>query len=135
MQTCRGSHTHTVLVDPKDQDNVYVYVSGSARRPLAERAAGLRRRDAGQDPNSSLFRIEVIKVPLAHPEQAAIVSSPRIFNDLMAPATHGAAPEDIAAARRRPTRRARRRLRREDPRRRSMVAAAAVHQAACSTAS
>ena len=56
---------------------------GLGRRPLAERAAGLRRRHPpDQDPNSALFRIEVIKVPLAHPEQAAIVSSPRIFNDL-----------------------------------------------------
>ena len=45
-----------------------------------------------------MFRIEVIKVPLAHPERAAIVSSPRIFNDLVAPARHGEAPEDIAAA-------------------------------------
>jgi hypothetical protein len=49
-----------------------------------------------KDPTTALFRIEVIKVPLAHPEQAAIVSSPRIFNDLVAPARHGA-PEDIAA--------------------------------------
>ena len=47
-----------------------------------------------QDPNSALFRIEVIKVPLAHPEQAAIVSSPRIFNDLTAPVRHGESPED-----------------------------------------
>src|SRR5690349_7104481 len=31
VQTCRGSHTHTVLVDPKDPDNVYVYISGSSR--------------------------------------------------------------------------------------------------------
>jgi len=51
-----------------------------------------------QDPNSALFRIEVIKVPLAHPEQAAIVSSPRIFNDLTEAPRHGDAPEDIAAA-------------------------------------
>jgi hypothetical protein len=50
-----------------------------------------------QDPNSALFRIEVIKVPLAHPEQAAIVSSPRIFHDLVAPPKHGEAPQDIAA--------------------------------------
>jgi hypothetical protein len=49
------------------------------------------------DSNSALFRIEVIKVPLAHPEQAAIVSSPRIFNDLAAPPKHGEAPEDVAA--------------------------------------
>ena len=52
-----------------------------------------------EDPNSALFRIEVIRVPLAHPEQAAIVSSPRIFTDLVAPPTHGLAPEDIAALR------------------------------------
>jgi len=50
-----------------------------------------------KDPNSALFRIEVIKVPLAHPEQAAIVSSPRIFNDLVAPPRHGEAPEDSVA--------------------------------------
>ena len=38
-------------------------------------------------------------MPLAHPDQAAIVSSPRIFNDLDAPPVHGEAPEDVAAAR------------------------------------
>jgi hypothetical protein len=59
---------------------------------------GCSRATPTQDPNSALFRIEVIKVPLAHPEQAAIVSSPRIFNDLLAPARHGDAPEDVAAA-------------------------------------
>ena len=53
-----------------------------------------------EDPNSALFRIEVIKVPVAHPEQAAIVSSPRIFNDLLAPPRHGETPQDIAANKR-----------------------------------
>ena len=97
IQTCRGSHTHTVLVDPKDKDNVYVYVSGSAPvRPAAE-LAGCVSATPDKDPNSARFRIEVIKVSLAHPEQAAIVSSPRIFNDLTAPPVHGEAPEDIAA--------------------------------------
>jgi hypothetical protein len=97
VQTCRGSHTHTLLVDPDDQENVYVYISGSSRvRPAAE-LAGCSGQTPDKDPNSALFRIEVIKVPLAHPEQAAIVSSPRIFNDLVAPARHGEAPEDIAA--------------------------------------
>jgi hypothetical protein len=51
------------------------------------------------DPSTALFRIEVIKVPLAHPEQAAIVSSPRIFSDLAAPPRHGEMPQDIEAAR------------------------------------
>jgi hypothetical protein len=97
IQTCRGSHTHTVLVDPKDPDNVYVYVSGSAPvRPSSE-LSGCSDADPEQDPNSSRFRIEVIKVPLAHPEQAAIVSSPRIFNDLAAPPTHGESSADKAA--------------------------------------
>ncbi len=97
VQTCRGSHTHTVLVDPKDKDNVYVYISGSSGvRPEAE-MPGCSSAAPNEDPNSALFRIEAIKVPLAHPEQAAIVSSPRIFNDLVAPTRHGEAPADKAA--------------------------------------
>ena len=96
VQTCRGSHTHTVVEDPGDSENVYVYVSGSAGvRPAAE-LPGCSSSPPGEDPNSALFRIEVIRVPLAHPEQAAIVSSPRIFNDLVQPETHGMAPEDRA---------------------------------------
>ncbi len=95
VQTCRGSHTHTVLVDPKDKANVYVYISGSSHvRPASELPGCV---SAPQDPNSALFRIEVIKVPLANPERAAVVNSPRIFQNLVAPPKHGEAPEDIAA--------------------------------------
>jgi len=97
VQTCRGSHTHSVLVDPKDSDNVYVYISGSSVVRSPSEMPGCSNTLPASDPNSALFRIEVIKVPLAHPEQAAIVSSPRIFNDLAAPAKHGEAPEDSAA--------------------------------------
>ncbi|MFL5488794.1 MAG: LVIVD repeat-containing protein [Gemmatimonadaceae bacterium] len=97
VQTCRGSHTHTVLVDPKDPANVYVYISGSAGVRSPNELTGCIRGSPDSVPETALFRIEVIKVPLAHPEQAAIVSSPRIFNNLMAPARHGEAPEDIAA--------------------------------------
>ena len=94
VQTCRGSHTHSLLVDPKDPDNVYVYVSGSASiRSPSELSGCIASAD---DPNTARFRIEVIKVPLAHPEQAAIVSSPRIFNDLAVVKSHGLAPDDIA---------------------------------------
>jgi hypothetical protein len=98
VQTCRGSHTHTLLVDPKDSENFYVYISGSSPVRSPNELPGCVRETPDKDPNSALFRIEEIKVPLAHPEQAAIVSSPRIFNDLTAPARHGEAPEDIAAA-------------------------------------
>jgi hypothetical protein len=96
VQTCRGSHTHTVLVDPKDPDNVYVYVSGSAPVRSEQELPGCVNAPIDKDPNSSLFKIDVIKVPLAHPEQAAIVSSPRIFTGLVKPLTHSEAPQDIA---------------------------------------
>ncbi len=98
VQTCRGSHTHTVLADPKDPDNVYVYVSGSAPvRPAAE-LAGCSDAMPDADANTALFRIEVIKVPLADPSKAAIVSSPRIFEGLAAPPRHAAIPAELAAA-------------------------------------
>jgi len=79
VQTCRGSHTHTLLVDPKDKDNVYIYVAGSA--PV--RAAGELGGCAGgpTDPNTSVFTIVIIKVPVAHPELAKVVNSPYIFSD------------------------------------------------------
>jgi hypothetical protein len=89
VQTCRGSHTHTVLADPKDKANVYVYISGSSDVRPSEELAGCSGEDPEKNPNSALFRIEVIKVPLADPSKAAIVSSPRIFNDLTAPPRHG----------------------------------------------
>ncbi len=97
VQTCRGSHTHSVLKDPNDDENVYVYISGSASVRPEEELAGCSSASPSEDPNSALFRIEVIKVPLAHPEDAAIVSSPRIFQDLVAPPVHGQSPADLAA--------------------------------------
>jgi hypothetical protein len=100
VQTCRGSHTHTVVVDPNDQDNVYVYVSGSAPVRSPTELPGCVRQTPDSNPNSSLFRIEVIKVPLAAPQQAAIVSSPRIFDSLAAPPTHSEAQQDVVEAKR-----------------------------------
>ena len=97
VQTCRGSHTHSVLKDPNDDENVYVYISGSAPVRPADELAGCSGASPDEDPNSALFRIEVIKVPLAAPQTAAIVSSPRIFEDLTAPPVHGMAPADKAA--------------------------------------
>ncbi|MBC8086904.1 MAG: hypothetical protein H7Z40_06535 [Phycisphaerae bacterium] len=102
VQTCRGSHTHTVLEDPKDRENVYIYVSGSAPVRPAEEMAGCISATPDKDANSALFRIEVIKVPLANPSRAAIIASPRIFNNLTGVASHGASDADkaeMAAAR------------------------------------
>jgi hypothetical protein len=98
VQTCRGSHTHTVVIDPKDAANVYVYVSGSAPVRSPTELPGCVKASPDSNPASALFRIEVIKVPLATPQQAAIVSSPRIFDSLTAAPQHGEAPEDIVAA-------------------------------------
>ncbi len=89
VQTCRGSHTHSLLKDPEDDENIYVYVSGSAPVRPAEELPGCSGMSPSEDPESALFRIEVIKVPLSDPAQAAIVSSPRIFEDLTAAPSHG----------------------------------------------
>ncbi|HET6231719.1 MAG TPA: hypothetical protein VFE05_16715 [Longimicrobiaceae bacterium] len=79
VQTCRGSHTHTLVPDPKDPRSIYVYVSGtSVVRSGAELAGCAKSAD---DPNTSLFRIDVIRVPLNAPQQARIVSQPRVFAD------------------------------------------------------
>ena len=94
VQTCRGSHTHTVLEHPGDDENVYVYVSGSSTVRPPEELAGCSGLSPDEDPNSALFRIEVIRVPLDDPQSAAIVTSPRIFQDLVAAPRHGLSPAD-----------------------------------------
>jgi hypothetical protein len=88
VQTCRGSHTHTVVTDPNDDANVYVYISGSAPVRSPNELEGCSDRPMDQDTSTALFRIEVIKVPLANPEQARIVTSPRIFTGLAPVMTH-----------------------------------------------
>jgi hypothetical protein len=84
VQTCRGSHTHTVVTDPHDKKNIYIYVSGSARVRSADELPGCADGPI-DDPNTARFRLEVIQVPLAAPEKAVIVSSPRIFGGLAPP--------------------------------------------------
>jgi hypothetical protein len=81
VQTCRGSHTHTVVRKAGDDGNVYIYVSGSAGVRSAEEVPGCEDGDI-DNPNTARFRLEVIQVPLGAPADAHIVSSPRIFQDL-----------------------------------------------------
>ena len=81
VQTCRGSHTHTLLVDPKDKGNIYIYGSGTSGVRSAEELAGCSGQRPEADPNTALFSIDVIQVPLAAPEKARIVNRPRIFAD------------------------------------------------------
>jgi hypothetical protein len=105
VQTCRGSHTHTLVVDPKDRANLYIYGSGtgtvrpgeelegcSGPDPKAGADADARAKaeaEAKNDPNTSLFSIDVIQVPLASPEKARIVNRPRIFADAATGAISG----------------------------------------------
>ena len=91
VQSCRGSHTHTLVIDPKDKDNVYIYISGTGAVRQAEELAGCSGGDPNANPDTALFRIDIIKVPLAHPELAKIVSSPRIFTDTQTGAVDGLA--------------------------------------------
>ena len=85
VQTCRGSHTHTLVTDPDDPDNIYVYNSGTAGVRSPDELAGCENAALTTDPvttgNPTQWRIDVIKVPLDAPETASIVSQPRIFTD------------------------------------------------------
>ena len=89
VQTCRGSHTHTLVQDAKDKDNVYIYVSGTSFVRQPEELAGCSGEKPDKDPNTALFRIDVIKVPVAAPQEAKIVSSPRVFIDPRSGAING----------------------------------------------
>ena len=89
VQTCRGSHTHTLVMDPNDKDNVYIYVSGTSFVRQPEELAGCSGEKPDKDPNTALFRIEVIKVPVAAPQDAKVVSSPRLFIDARTGAMNG----------------------------------------------
>jgi len=97
VQTCRGSHTHTLVVDPNDKNNVYIYVSGTSFVRQDEELAGCSSGTPDKNPNTAQFRIDVIKVPVAAPQNAKIVSSPRVFMDprsgelagISSAATHG----------------------------------------------
>ena len=89
VQTCRGSHTHTLVLDPNDKNNVYIYVSGTSFVRPSEELEECSGGPPEKNPNTALFRIDVIKVPVAAPQEAKIVSSPRIFMDPRTGALNG----------------------------------------------
>jgi hypothetical protein len=92
VQTCKGSHTHTVVPHPTDRGVVYIYVSGSQNARPDTELAGCRNGGNPADESNSLFRLDVIRVPLARPEDAAVVTGARIFTGLgPAPARGGRA--------------------------------------------
>jgi hypothetical protein len=97
VQTCRGSHTHTLVIDAKDKANLYVYGSGTGVVRPGEELAGCSGKDPKEDPNTSLFSIDVIQVPIAAPQNARIVNRPRIFADPATGAIAGLAQAANAA--------------------------------------
>ncbi len=86
VQTCKGSHTHTIIPSSKDENILYIYVSGSqSARPESE-MPGCKLGTDPADESNSMFRLDVIKVDLRAPEKAEVVTGARIFTGL------GAAP-------------------------------------------
>jgi len=105
VQTCRGSHTHTLIAPQNDNANVYLYASGVGKVRPEEELAGCSDRKPEEDANTALFSIDVIQVPLAAPGDARIVNRPRIFADpatgaiagLWAGGNHGPGTQKTAA--------------------------------------
>ncbi|MDA0327944.1 MAG: hypothetical protein O2958_02865 [Gemmatimonadetes bacterium] len=81
IQSCRGSHTHTLVTDPNDSANLYIYIQGTSSVRPGEELPGCSGGEPEDDADTSLFRIEVVRVPLAAPQRAEIVNMPRIFAD------------------------------------------------------
>ena len=81
VQTCRGSHTHTVVTDPDDEGNIYVYGSGTSSVRPDDELDSCSDESPSENPDTALFRIDVIQIPVARPEASRIVSRPYIFAD------------------------------------------------------
>ncbi|HEX4681657.1 MAG TPA: hypothetical protein VH277_03050, partial [Gemmatimonadaceae bacterium] len=96
IQTCRGSHTNTLVQDPRDKSAIYIYVSGYSQVRSSKEVPNCMAAPAG-DSTSAQFRIEIIRVPLDHPEQAKVVNSPHLLADLSGRTVHAPPPSDTGA--------------------------------------
>jgi hypothetical protein len=81
VQTCKGSHTHTIIPHPKDKDVLYIYVSGSQAAREGE-LPGCKNGTDPADETNSLYRLDIIKVPLKDPAKAEVIGGARIFTGL-----------------------------------------------------
>ncbi|MDC3124962.1 DUF305 domain-containing protein [Gammaproteobacteria bacterium] len=80
VQTCRGSHTHSVVSGPDEDGKIIVYNSGTASVRDEEEMEECIGNIAG-DKRTALFRIDVIEIPVSNPSESKIVSSPAVFAD------------------------------------------------------
>jgi hypothetical protein len=97
VQTCRGSHTHTIVPHPTDRGVIYIYVGGSSGVRSADEVAECSSGTVAENPNTAQYRVDIIRVPLASPEQAAVIGYARIFEGLSrAPGRAGVAADTAA---------------------------------------
>lgn len=90
VETCKGSHTHTVIPHPRDRNVVYLYVSGNQGARPASELAGCRNGTDPADTTNSLYRLDIIKVDLRRPQDASVIGGARVFTGLgPAPARGG----------------------------------------------
>ena len=82
VQTCKGSHTHTLVPSPTDKNVVYLYVSGQQMARPDSELAGCRNGDDPSDPTNSLYQLDIVKVWLDHPERSVVIPGARIFTGL-----------------------------------------------------
>src|SRR5262249_57674534 len=85
VQTCKGSHTHTVIPSPTNPKIIYIYVSGQQGARAETELAGCKNGTDPADPTNSLYQLDIIKVQLDHPEQAVVIPGARIFTGLEGP--------------------------------------------------
>ncbi len=81
VQTCRGSHTHTVVAGPDEDGRLIVYNSGTAPVRNEEELEGCLDESPWRDEHTALFRIDVIEIPVDRPSEARVIHSPAVFAD------------------------------------------------------
>jgi uncharacterized protein (DUF305 family) len=81
VQTCRGSHTHTVVAGPGDDGRIIVYNSGLSAVRDEDELDGCIDESPWRDERTALFRIDVIEIPVERPQEARVVASPAVFAD------------------------------------------------------
>ncbi|MDH5311369.1 MAG: DUF305 domain-containing protein [Gammaproteobacteria bacterium] len=80
VQTCRGSHTHSVVSGPDKDGKIIVYNSGTSSVRDEDELEGCIGEVPG-DERTAMFRIDVIEIPVDDPSKARIVDSPAVFAD------------------------------------------------------
>jgi uncharacterized protein (DUF305 family) len=80
VQTCRGSHTHSVVSGPDADGKILVYNSGTSSVRKEEELENCIDGTPGDD-RTALFRIDVIEIPVDDPSKSRIIDSPTVFAD------------------------------------------------------